>query len=76
MLPPTPLRLLATALSVVLGTSALGSAKVCAAEAGKFNVLFIAIDDLRPETGCYGNPLIKTPHIDALAARGTVFNRA
>ncbi len=71
-----PVPLLTRTLLVVLCTSALGSAKVCAAEAGKFNVLFIAIDDLRPETGCYGNPLIKTPHIDALAARGTVFNRA
>ena len=40
------------------------------------NVLFIAIDDLRPEMGCYGNPLVKTPHIDRLAARGIVFNHA
>lgn len=39
------------------------------------NVLFICIDDLRPELGCYGSP-IKSPHIDALAARGLVFNRA
>jgi len=51
-----------------------GTASIAAAE--KLNVLFIAIDDLRPEAGCYGNALIKTPHIDALAARGTVFLRA
>ncbi|MHC1705665.1 MAG: sulfatase [Tenuifilaceae bacterium] len=37
------------------------------------NVLFIAIDDLKPILGCYGNQLIKTPNIDRLAARGTVF---
>jgi len=47
-----------------------------AAAPEKLNVLFIAVDDLRPELGCYGNTLIKTPNIDALAARGTTFNRA
>ena len=40
------------------------------------NVLFIAIDDLRPELGCYGAPHARTPHIDALAARGVHFSRA
>lgn len=43
---------------------------------GRYNVLFIISDDLRPTLGCYGNPIVKTPNIDALAARGTRFNRA
>jgi arylsulfatase A-like enzyme len=39
----------------------------------KPNILFIAVDDLKPELGCYGNKLIKTPNIDRLAKMGTVF---
>ena len=42
----------------------------------KPNVLFIAVDDLRPELGCYGANWIKSPHIDELAAEGMVFKRA
>jgi iduronate 2-sulfatase len=44
--------------------------------AGKRNVLFIAVDDLRPHMGCYGDGFARTPHIDSIAARGTVFRRA
>ena len=40
------------------------------------NVLFIAIDDLRPELGCYGAPQVKSPSIDKLAQEALVFNRA
>src|SRR5262249_4443966 len=41
-----------------------------------YNVLFLISDDLRPELGCYGNLIIKTPNVDSLAARGTRFDRA
>ncbi len=40
------------------------------------NILFIIVDDLRPELGCYGNTEIKTPHIDEFAQGALVFNRA
>ena len=40
------------------------------------NVLFIAVDDLRPELGCYGSEIAVTPHLDDLASEGLLFNRA
>ena len=43
---------------------------------GLYNVLFIIADDLQPLLGCYGHPQMHTPNIDALAQRGTLFNRA
>ncbi len=42
----------------------------------KPNVLFIALDDLRPELGCYGFDTIKSPNIDRIAKQGMVFRRA
>ncbi|WP_340111331.1 sulfatase [Maribellus mangrovi] len=37
------------------------------------NVLFICVDDLRPELGCYGNQTIHSPNLDKLAKSGAVF---
>ena len=51
----------------------------CAAAFGadrRPNVLFIAVDDLRPQLGCYGAKQMHTPNIDRLAAQGTVFERS
>ena len=42
----------------------------------KPNVLFIAVDDLRPALGCYDDENAISPHIDQLAARGLLFQRA
>ncbi|MCX6637054.1 MAG: sulfatase [Acidobacteria bacterium] len=56
-----------------------GMPSVLAAQTGRgprYNVLFLAVDDLRPELGCYGNTLIHSPNIDRLASRGLVFQRA
>jgi len=36
---------------------------------GKPNILFIAVDDLRPSIGCYGDTVAITPNLDRLARR-------
>ncbi len=46
------------------------------AAAEKPNVLLICVDDLKPLLGCYGVPLIQSPNVDRLAARGMLFERA
>ena len=45
-------------------------------QASQPNVLFIGVDDLRPELNCYGATHIKSPNIDRLAAEGVLFERA
>lgn len=45
-------------------------------EVQKPNILFIAVDDLRPELGFYGNAHIKTPQLDRLASESFIFDRA
>ena len=40
------------------------------------NILFIAVDDLRPSMGCYGDEVAITPHMDRLAQKGLLFNSA
>jgi len=42
----------------------------------KPNYLFIAVDDLRPQLGCYGKQLMHTPNIDALAEGALTFDNA
>ncbi len=42
----------------------------------KPNILFIGVDDPRPELGCYDSPVAITPNLDALAGSGLLFNRA
>jgi arylsulfatase A-like enzyme len=68
-------QIIAAALFAILLAGHSASA-ASAADKPRLNVLFIAVDDLRPELACYGNSQIKSPNIDALAHQGLLFNRA
>lgn len=48
----------------------------CLVAADRPNILFIAIDDMRPELGCYDAAHVKSPHMDKLASEGVLFQRA
>ncbi len=76
MLPLIPMkRTFALLLGCLLAGLWAGSAE--AATAKKPNVLFLAVDDLNDWVGAFGgHPLVKTPNIDKLAKRGTVFLNA
>lgn len=53
-----------------------GLALPASAGESKLNVVFIAVDDMNNDLGCYGHPLVQSPHIDRLAKKGVKFDRA
>ncbi len=57
------------ALACVLWGASVGSA-------AQRNIVLFVTDDQSPDAGCYGNAVIKTPNLDALAADGVRFERA
>lgn len=64
-------------LSVLISLVALAAAPTLAEppESNRYNVLLIAIDDLRPELGCYGAEHAQSPHIDRFARSALQFDR-
>lgn len=65
-----------TALLILLTVAVAALTPVHAQPTTRPNILMIAVDDLRPALGCYGESYAKSPHIDRLAAGGVLFNRA
>jgi iduronate 2-sulfatase len=63
-------RILATVLFALALAAPLGTAQA------KLNVLFISVDDMNNDLACYGHPVVKSPNIDRLAARGVRFEHA
>ncbi len=59
---------------IAFGILLLLQTTLAISQARQPNVLFICIDDLRAELGCYGNELIHSPNLDKLAGEGTLFN--
>ena len=72
----TPFRITRLPALALIGLIIGHTANAADSSSPRPNVLFIAVDDLRLELGCYGVKEIKSPNIDRFAASGVAFSRA
>ncbi len=69
------LKTMALGAASLASPAALRAAQQAGTEGKRPNVLFIAVDDLRPQIGCYGHKQMISPNIDRLASNGVIFSR-
>jgi len=60
-------------LAAVLAAGTVAAGAAPQGGARQPNILFLSMDDLKPELGCYGSKFVKTPNIDQLASNGMLF---
>ncbi|SFC52231.1 iduronate 2-sulfatase [Parapedobacter composti] len=63
-------------LCLLLGIMLVNAVQMSTKGQQRKNILFLVVDDLRPDIGCYGDQRAYTPNIDKLAERGVVFRNA
>ena len=54
----------------------LGCNSTLEVEIKRPNILWITVEDISPNLGCYGDPLAHTPNLDALASKGFIYKNA
>lgn len=59
-----------------IALSSVASVVAAESDSEKKNVLFIAVDDMKPLLGCYGDQTAQTPVMDRLASQGALFTNA
>src|SRR3954467_15928254 len=74
MTPSLPMRLRAYPLFLFAFLASMLAA--AAATVDRPNILWLTSEDHGPQMGCYGDPIARTPNVDALAAKGMLYKRA
>ena len=74
--PPTRSLPFTRFMKTLLRILSLSLLPVLAHAADRPNILFVAVDDLRPEFGAYGAGYVKSPNLDRIAKAGLTFTRA
>ena len=67
-------RFLETSAGLALATNAFSGCE--SPQRSRPNPVWLDAEDLSPDLGCYGHPLVQTPNLDGLAAEGTRFEKA